>query len=457
MLPNTNPERHLQDPDYERLKARVIELTGLVYYVPKDSDFCLQLDKRINATNVKNCGEYLELLRDGYNGKEELDSFIIELTIGETYFFRHREQFDALRDHVIPEILARKVRNGESKTLRIWSAGCSIGAEPYTMAMLLRENFLNDLVDWQVNIWGTDINRAFLRRARDGLFDEWAFRTNSDAMRLRHFTPLGKQWLIRSELKQWVNFDYENLVRSESSGPWLKKNEFDLIICRNVMIYFDAPILGRLIPLFHESLRPDGWLMVGHAEQSIESYAQFEAVNFPGAIIYKKGPGSASKSPFDFNVTTNPFPPPSAPAPLPPASPAGPKPAAKPITVEQVKALADSGDIRAALDACTKSIAADKLNPVIFFYYGLLLHQKGSLAEAESAMLSAISLDAKFCLAHYYLGVIQKSRGDLSSSRSFRNALELARSLSDSTVIALGDGLTVRELKHLAKLELGEA
>ena len=127
----------------------------------------------MSARGLSDGHAYLDLLLDGASGEVELDGLITELTIGETFFFRHKEIFDALRDVVLPDVLRR---NQQSRRLRIWSAGCSTGAEPYSVSILLKRELGKELAGWEVHIVGTDINRDFLARAREGRFDDWAER-----------------------------------------------------------------------------------------------------------------------------------------------------------------------------------------------------------------------------------------------------------------------------------------
>ena len=147
------------------------------------------------------CASYLDLLRDPFRGPSELDELIAEVTIGETYFFRHREHFDALRDLVLPDLI---VRNRATRRLRIWSAGCADGPEPYSLAILLKREMAGQLPGWDVTIVGTDINRLSLARAREGKFEEWAFLS----------TPPGSERRVFSEGRTSL----ENRVRVPGMG-----------------------------------------------------------------------------------------------------------------------------------------------------------------------------------------------------------------------------------------------
>jgi len=163
----------LYDPFFARLKQHLIEATGLAYYAEKDLDLARKIAERLGKLQLVDCASYLARLTDLHDGQTELDIVIEALTIGETFFFRHREMFDALRDVVLPDVIAR---NQLQRRLHIWSAGCSIGAEPYSLSLLLKREMAAQLQDWETSIIGTDINRDFLARAREGIFEEWAFR-----------------------------------------------------------------------------------------------------------------------------------------------------------------------------------------------------------------------------------------------------------------------------------------
>jgi len=207
-LPTASHELR-SDPSYPRLKEHVIAATGLAYYADKDNDFAVRVAQRMAGQGVRGCGAYLALLADAARGEAELDALIESLTIGETFFFRHREMFDALRDVVVPDVLAR---NRATRRLRVWSAGCSIGAEPYSVSMLLRQEFGRELAGWEVTILGTDINREFLARAREGCYEEWGLRNMPEEVRRAHFVRSGKAWRVAPEYREGVSFQYHNLI-----------------------------------------------------------------------------------------------------------------------------------------------------------------------------------------------------------------------------------------------------
>jgi chemotaxis protein methyltransferase CheR len=279
------------DPLFPRLKAHLVESTGLTYYADKDIDLARRVRRRLSIVGAPDCASYLDILCDPLRGDFELDSLIEEVTIGETYFFRHREHFDALRDLVFPDLIAR---NRANRRLRIWCAGCADGPEPYSLAILLKRDMGLLLTGWDVTILGTDINRRCLARAREGKFEEWAFRSTPEELKLSCFRNEGRLWILAPEYKECVSFQYHNLV--EHSFPSLVNNlcSFDLIVCRNVMIYFGVDLTQRVIRHFHDCLVPGAWLLVGPSEPNMTHFSSFGAVNAPGVTLYRKPRPSAA-------------------------------------------------------------------------------------------------------------------------------------------------------------------
>ncbi|MFC7551233.1 CheR family methyltransferase [Pseudoroseomonas wenyumeiae] len=165
-LPQARPS-FLPDADFLRLKALLIRRTGHFYYEDKDDLLWDRVRRRLHALNLRGAGAYLDLLQDGARGEAEWAALEAEITIGETFFFRYAEQFAALRNTILPEILAR---NAATRRLRIWSAGCANGSEPYSVAILLRQMLGEAIADWRITLLGTDLNEASLGSARLGTF-----------------------------------------------------------------------------------------------------------------------------------------------------------------------------------------------------------------------------------------------------------------------------------------------
>jgi chemotaxis protein methyltransferase CheR len=448
-----SPDAVIGDPLYPRLKEHLIDSTGLAYYVDKDADLARRLGRRLSTTGVQDCAAYLTILHDPLKGPSELDALIAEITIGETYFFRHREHFDALRDQVIPDLIARNLgRNPARRSLRIWCAGCAEGPEPYSLSILLKRDMCHQIPGWDVNILGTDINRHCLAKAREGKFEEWALRSTPEEIKRSCFSKEGRFWSLSCEYKKWVSFQFHNLV--EHPFPSLLNNisAFDLIVCRNVMIYFATDLMRRMIQQFHDSLVPGGWLIVGPAEPNMTCFTSFRAVNAPGVTLYQKphearDPGPALEA--------------SAPAPLPPLPvPRSPETTVHRVvrelpTLEDVRHHADSGTWEQAARCCEKLLEKDNLSARVHFYHALVLEQMSKHREAESSLKRAIYLDRQSVLAHYYLGLFLQSRGDpKQAARSFENALELLQARPGTDSFPDADGITAAELKKLASMHV---
>ncbi|WP_322817199.1 protein-glutamate O-methyltransferase CheR, partial [Chloroflexus sp.] len=173
--------------------------------------------------------------------------------------------------------------------LRVWSAGCATGEEPYSLAITLPE-VLPANPPWQVSILITDINRRFLNRAREVRYGNWSFRETPDDLRDRYFVaePEKGFWRLREDIRRTVTFAQLNLAEPIYPAPHLGIVAFALIFCRNVMIYFDEETTRQVVQRLHDSLVPCGWLVVGHAESNVMLYRQFETHTAPGTILYRK-------------------------------------------------------------------------------------------------------------------------------------------------------------------------
>ena len=444
------PAELLKDPLYSRLKEYLIGSTGLVYYADKDTDLARRILRRLSNLARQDCASYLELLRDPSRGPSEMDALIAEITIGETYFFRHREHFDALRDVVLPDLIAR---NAGTRRLQIWCAGCADGAEPYSLSILLRRELAHMLPGWDVSILGTDINRQCLASARQGRFEDWSLRATSDDLKRSCFEEQGRHWIIAPEYKAGVSFQFHNLVEDACPSHFNDCSAFDLIICRNVMIYFGPELMQRITQQFHDCLAPGAWLLVGPSEPNMTCFKSFRAVNAPGVTLYQRPAQSVPE------VAAAVFFP-DFPLPIAPQSNTVKEPAARPETDRPIPTVADlrryanQGDWENALRFAKELLDSDNLNALVHFHYALVQEQLGNHAESERSLRRAIYLDRQAVLTHYHLGRLLQSRGEWrQAARSFNNALELLESLPDEAALTDADGLTVAELRKVTQTQ----
>ena len=444
------------------LKQMLMESTGLSYYADRDAELRAMFTRRQAAVGAPTLSDYLYIVRDSPAAQTEMDLLVEEATIGETYFFRHEELFHALRTVALPDILKR---NHDSRQLRIWSAGSSIGAELHTLSIILRREFADALQGWSVQLLGTDINRDYLRRARAGRYAEWSLRNMPAELRHGCFTRDGKEWLLKLQYKQDVSFQHHNLVTHPFPSIAQNLYGFDLILCRNVMIYFDRETVQRLINGFGESLVHGGWLAVGHAEPSMDLFSEFEVVLTKGASLYCKSGRQQVTS-----RILQPMAPPAAPVPqalyvppkidLPalqvPEPPVGA--VAQPVPerqseVQTLLVLADAGDLAGAAEYCKGLIDRDRLNPHWYLHYALFVEQLGGLDVARESLRRAIYLDRKYALAHYHLGLLEQRSGR-TGARELRNAVNLLTPMPDDALLTPGDTLTAGDLRLMAQVAL---
>ncbi|WP_457089944.1 CheR family methyltransferase [Microvirga sp. P5_D2] len=461
----------LLDAGFPNLKSRIIERTGHFYYQDKDDLLWERVRKRMRATAASDSTQYLALLDDKNSGPTEWTKLEAEITIGETFFFRYAEQFTALRDTILPEIIERK--QGD-KRLRIWSAGCATGAEPYSLAILVSELLGPQIEHWRTTIVGTDINESFLEVARQARFGKWALRSMQQTERDRYFLPgKGEQWQLRPEFRSLVRFERHNLLSLLDGTSPLEFSDFDLILCRNVLIYFHPDTVAQVVQALHDCLSEKAWMLLGHAEPSPLFASMMQTLSLPGTVAYRQGvgekPSVAKAKPAEPWAPLIPLPEKTAakqkhavprPSIVPPPVPTQPDPTApEPDSLlDQVRDLANLGDFRTAQTLCARALGAHPLNPILHLYQGLIAQALNRPEEAEKSFLKGIYLDKSFAMAHYHLGLLLMTEGRPSPGRrSLTNAARIAAGLPDDQQIEEGDGLTARDLRNLVRIHLEAA
>ncbi len=250
--------------------------------------------RRMAAVGARDLDAYLALLSDPAAGAAEWRRLEGEVTVGETYFLRYVEQFAALRETILPDIIAR---NGAERRLRIWSAGCASGAEPYSVAILVAELLGDSLPDWRISILGTDINEDALAAARAGAFGPWALRSLSAEQKAEWFTPEAQRWRLKPRFRSLVRFRHGNLLDLLGDQAPLELSDFDLILCRNVLIYFHPDTVTAPVAALAQRLDPDGWLLIGHAEPNPGLEAHARIVQLAGTLAYRRRDSAASDPP----------------------------------------------------------------------------------------------------------------------------------------------------------------
>ncbi|HZS44591.1 MAG TPA: protein-glutamate O-methyltransferase CheR [Blastocatellia bacterium] len=259
----------LADKHFKAVSERLYKLCGINLTDGKEGLVKSRLLKRLRHLGLENFDQYFDYLDKDKTGKE-LSTMVDSLTTNKTSFFRESSHFDYLQMNLFPEIAA------QGGHCRIWSAGCSTGEEPYTIGMLLCEAFSN-IERMNIRILATDISNQVLARASAGVYDEETLHDVPAQLRKKYFQPVqAKQpqtYKVVDKVRSLVKFARLNLM-----GDWPMKGPFDIIFCRNVMIYFDKPTQQELVNCFWELLRPGGHLFVGHSESLNSSGRQFRYV-----------------------------------------------------------------------------------------------------------------------------------------------------------------------------------
>ncbi|MGE0823892.1 MAG: CheR family methyltransferase [Candidatus Binatia bacterium] len=234
-------------------------------------------------TNIQACVEWLHTTPFT---PQQVEVLADHFTVGETYFFREQQALEILTEHILPPLM--RTRQHTDRHLRIWSAACCTGEEPYSIAIMLQTK-VQDLADWQISIIGTDINRRFLQKAINGIYGEWSFRNTPAWIKERYFRQTKEhRYTILPQIKQMVTFFPLNLAAAEFPSPLNHTAAIDVIFCRNVFIYFSLERAQTVIRNFHEALLPGGWLIVSPSEISYLTETVFETVQFPRAILHRK-------------------------------------------------------------------------------------------------------------------------------------------------------------------------
>ncbi|CUS77285.1 chemotaxis protein methyltransferase CheR [Candidatus Kryptonium thompsonii] len=275
----------LTDEEFLELRNFIVRITGI--YFPESKKYFIEskLRPRVETLGLKTYGDYLNYLRYSPFRGSELDVLFKLITINETYFFRDEAQFDTIEKEILPKIIESKPRNG-FRTLRIWSAGCSTGDEAYTVAMIFLEKIKPKYPDVNVEIIGTDINSAVLDVARRGIYKRYSVRYVPENYMRKYFTILNdEEFHLIEDVKRLVKFKQLNLM---DKFQMVTMRNFDLILLRNVLIYFDENSRREVVSWIYDSLNRGGYLIVGYSESLRNLTKAFKVVYFDKTIGYKK-------------------------------------------------------------------------------------------------------------------------------------------------------------------------
>src|SRR6266568_1425394 len=487
--------RQISDPQLFRLSEYVTGWLGLHFPKKRWRDLERNIRHAAQELGFENTATCIERLLSGQFTKEQEEVIAGHLTIGETYFFREQKSFDILENRILPDLIA--CRRGREQRLRIWSAGCSTGEEPYSLAILL-SRLIPDLREWQITILATDVNSRSLGKAVQGVYGDWSFRGVPQWIRQRYFTrtPDGR-YEVPLAIRRMVTFSILNLAEDSYPSLSANTNAMDIILCRNVLMYFEPKQHRQVIRSFQRSLLDGGWLIVSPCETSPAFSSCFETVMFPGAAFYRRNElgvkAHAALPPVPAGITeagfSSPIVPVTVPKSLSPAPP--PAPAEQPFVYEEASALylqgryeeaahllsgllarseaesgkqpafgkaaalmaqaqANRGEISLALEWVDKAIAVDKLNSELYYLRATIFQEQGEIPKAMASLKQAIYLDQSFVMAHFALGTLALQNGkQKEADRHLANALSLLEVCPADEPVPGAEGMTTGRLAEI--------
>jgi len=485
----------LSDSLLSQLSELVAARTALHFPRERRSDLEYKVRSAAKELGFTDPEAFVQGLLSSSPTREQIEVMASHLTIGETFLWREPQVFAALREQILPDLI--RAREQGNKSIRIWSAGCASGEEPYSIAIALRSLvFARD--DWHITILATDINPRALQRAAAGEYGEWSFRNAPPWLKERYFSRQdNNRFEIVPDIRKMVTFAYLNLAEDTYPSPLNNTNAMDIIFCRNVLMYFGPERARQVGQSLCHSLVEGGWLMVGASELSQVGFPQFSSVDFPGAIVYRKEtrqpPPAVASLPPAIPVHEAPSQPPAESTVGPAAPPqhhgSEMAPAAESAAPQEaayaraaglyaqgryaevvenleraqsprcaalaVRALANQGKLAQALSACAMAIAANRLDPGLHYLSATILQEQNREGEAIGALKIALYLDPTLAPAHFALGNLLLRQGQArAAKKSFENALALLSARRPDDVLLESEGLTAGRFRDIVKVAI---
>lgn len=450
---------------WNSVSAAVEQLFGLQVQGERLPDLKRALQKAAQELGLAGSEACAKLLLSGHLDSTAMEVLAGQLTVGETYFFRDEDAFAALSTQVLPGLIAAR-RHAGDRRLRIWSAACCTGEEVYSVGILLRQ-LLPDIDDWRITLLGTDVNAAFLRKAAEGVYGQWSFRGTPAELRARYFRRVGGgRYALSPAIRRMASFAVLNLADATAMAG-MRSGAFDLILCRNVLMYFSPAQASKVIEVLHAALHQDGWLAVAPCEASPALFDRFRPTHCAGAIFYRKDrpriprpavePALAMPMPMPMQAAAEAaagravrVPPPAAPKPPPAQAPEMPLPAQ--ALAAKARALADQRRMGEALAWCDRWIAARKLDPAAHYLRGMILTEAGDLPAACAAFERSLYIAPEGVMAGLALAGLERDRGRGSQAvRHYRNVLASLEQLPAEADVEYAEGVTVRQLTALVR------
>lgn len=436
-----------------RFRELVRTQTGMTLLEARSADLERAVQRATAELGLTDADALYELLLDRPASSEALDALVSALNISETHFFRSADQIESLKQRILPELIDRR---RPARRLRLWSAGCSTGEEPYTLAMLLAR-LLPDLAEWDVLILATDINGRSLERARRGAYRAWSLRGTSALELAPYLISRGHCFEVAPSIRAMVTFAALNLAEDVYPSPATNTTEMDLILCRNVLLYFDKEGTRAVVGRLRDALADGGSLLVSPTEvglgvfdgltqdaRATGTYRKAEPQSIAIGGRRRPGPPPARRAP-------GPAPPAPASRPRPSPGPPAPASACDAATAEaEALALWRAGDPQTALRQIEEMTGSHPLAAPLHYLHGLLLLEAERHEEALAAFRRCTYADPACALGHLsQVGLFARAGLRRRALAALENSARLVDDLDADTVFSLGDGVSVGDILEL--------
>jgi chemotaxis protein methyltransferase CheR len=440
----------LDPDDVARFRDLVRERVGLAFPHSRLADVERAVQKAVAETALPDAGALFRLLMDRARSREALDTLISALNVGETHFLRDQAQIQALEERILPDIIARR---RPQRRLRVWSAACSTGEEAYTLAILVHQQLL-DLAEWDVRILATDVNGRALERASRGVYGPWSFRGVPPHVKRAYFVRDGDRYRVAPRIRAMVSFEQANLVDGvplrSPADPW----KVDLILCRNVLQYFDGETAQAVVGRLMTCLDGNGWILLSQVEAALGG---FDGLDAQGCGAFRKAPPAPAETPLPGSPPHRPAVPPAR-AGSPPSRPT-PRPATSaeatevPASYQEALRLWREDRPQEALRRLRLEGSRAPLAASLHYLQGLILLDEGQADQALAAFRRCTFADPCFALGHLAQANLLTRAGSRSRAMTaLENAARLVADLDPAARVFPGD-----ELRAGAMLELVDA
>jgi len=432
----------------EEILALVAERSGMVFAPNRRLEAQAGIARAMRAAGAQDVAAYLASLR---RDARAMDGLVDEVTVGETHFMRHPAQMDQIRHEVFP---ALKGRRGGSPAPRVWSAGCATGEEAYSLAILLAEEGLGE----GAFVLGTDLSATALTRARAASYSDWSMRGVSATFLQDYFRHERRRRVLVDRIRTNVRFERLNLVGPEEYAA-VGAFGMDLILCRNVLIYFDRARVARIAERLFACLAEGGVLLTAGADPLLSEYAPFDVEVTRVGLVYRRPRAGSART--ATTMVPAPRPPPAddaqpvAGGPGPPPGEASPPPDLAQVAFDRVMALANTDGAEGAEWIARGELRHHALSAPLHYLHAALLLSLERDEEAEQAAQRALYLERTLAVAHFLLGTIRQRRGARSQAlRSFRNARDLCATRPADEELPAGLGERAGALRSAAAMEI---